>query len=240
MGAALQDAVLLVVAGEFEPAAELHQRFDLRLVRSLAAAVELLRSCTPQIVLIADDVPGAPAPTLLRDLVSVWQGPYVLIADTRGDVAEEIIALEAGFDDIWTPTIDPRLALAHARVLLRRSSRAADAALSSMHAFGIALDRARRVASFQQREIALSPRESEVLTALLRHPGRVVERSAFGAASAPLTPAAVDVAVARLRQRLATLEARHVRIEPVRGRGYCLRLRDAGARPPLHPLRRPG
>jgi two-component system KDP operon response regulator KdpE len=240
MSAAMQDAVLMVVAGEFEPVIDLRQRFDVRIARSLAGAVDVLRSCSPQIVLIADDVPGAPAPTLLRELLSVWHGPYVLVAATRADVAEEILALEAGFDDIWTPAIDPRLALARARVLLRRSTRAADAVLGSMHAFGIALDRARRVASFQQREIALSPREAEVLTALLRHPGRVVERSVFGAVGAPLSPAAVDVTVARLRQRLTALEARHVRIEPVRGRGYCLRLRAASPPMARQALRRPG
>jgi len=240
MSAAMQDTVLMVVAGEFEPAIELRQRFDVRIAQSLADAVDTLRSCTPQIVLIADDVPGVTAPTLLRELLSMWHGPYVLIADTRADVAEQILALEAGFDDIWMPAIDPRLALARARVLLRRSTRAADAILGSMHAFGIALDRARRVVSFQQREVPLSPREAEVLTALLRHPGRVVERSVFGAVGNPLTPAAVDVTVARLRQRLTALEARHVRIEPVRGRGYCLRLRAVSPPAVLPALRRPG
>ena len=45
---------------------------------------------------IADDLPEARALTLLRALVPLWQGPYVLLADARREVAEDIIALEAG------------------------------------------------------------------------------------------------------------------------------------------------
>ena len=91
--------------------------------------------------------------------------------------------------------------------------------------FGLALDRTRRVLVFQQRELMLSPREADVLAVLLRHTGRVVERSAFAAAGGPVSASAVDVTVARLRQKLAAVGAQHVRVEPVRGRGYCLRMR---------------
>ncbi|HTN48533.1 MAG TPA: winged helix-turn-helix domain-containing protein, partial [Burkholderiaceae bacterium] len=237
MGAVLPDLLLMVAARDFEPAAELRLHFDVRTAHSLVAALAALKVCTPQIVLIAEDVPDAPALTLLRALIHVWHGPYVLLADDL-DTAEEIIALEAGFDDVWRASIDQRLALARARVLLRRSARAADASLGSLHAFGIALDRARRVVAFQQRELTLSPREADVLATLLRQTGRVVERSAFAAGSASISPASVDMAVARLRRRLAALDARHVSIEPVRGRGYCMRLREAAAaRPAVQALR---
>ena len=231
----------MLSASGFGPARELGQRFELKQARSLNSALALLKAETPQIVLIADDLPEARALTLLRTLVALWQGPYVLLADARRDIAEDIIALEAGFDDVWHDTIDPRLALARARVLLRRWTHAADASLGSLHAFGLALDRTRRVLVFQQRELMLSPREADVLAVLLRHTGRVVERSAFAAAGVPVSPSAVDVTVARLRQKLAAVGAQHVRIEPVRGRGYCLRMREQAATAPgSEALRRRG
>ena len=165
----------------------------------------------------------------------------MLLADARREIAEDIISLEAGFDDVWQQNIDPRLALARARVLLRRWTHATDASLGSLHAFGIALDRTRRTLAFRQRELMLAPREADVLAVLLRHTGRVVERSAFAAAGVAVSPAAVDVTVARLRQRLATLGAQHVRIEPIRGRGYCLRMREtAAAASGVNALRRRG
>ena len=241
MSARPHDTVLMLWTGGFEWANELGQRFELKQARSLNSALAFLKSETPQIVLIADDLPEARALTLLRALVPLWQGPYVLLADASREVAEDIISLEAGFDDVWQQNIDPRLALARARVLLRRWTHAADASLGSLHAFGIALDRTRRTLAFQQRELMLAPREANVLAVLLRHTGRVVERSAFAAAGVAVSPAAVDVTVARLRQRLAVLGAQHVRIEPVRGRGYCLRLREtAAAASGINALRRRG
>ena len=152
------DTVLMLSTGGFEWAIELGQRFELKQVRSLNSALALLKAETPQIVLIADDLPEARALTLLRALVPLWQGPYVLLADARREIAEDIISLEAGFDDVWQQNIDPRLALARARVLLRRWTHVADASLGSLHAFGIALDRTRRVLAFQQRELMVAPR----------------------------------------------------------------------------------
>jgi len=225
MSARAHDTVLVLSSSGFGPARELGQRFELKQARSLSSALALLKAESPQIVLVADDLPEARALTLLRALVPLWQGPYVLLADAQRDVAEDIIALEAGFDDVWQHTMDPRLALARARVLLRRWTHAADASLGPLHAFGLALDRTRRVLVFQQRELMLSPREADVLAVLLRHTGRVVERSAFAAAGVPVSASAVDVTVARLRQKLAAVGAQHVRVEPVRGRGYCLRMR---------------
>ena len=84
----------------FGPARELGQRFELKQARSLSSALTLLKAESPQIVLVADDLPEARALTLLRALVPLWQGPYVLLADAQRDVAEDIIALEAGFDDV--------------------------------------------------------------------------------------------------------------------------------------------
>ena len=92
--------------------------------RSLDSAHAFLKAETPEIVLIADDLPEARALTLLRALVPLWQGPYVPPAEHAARIAEDIISAQAGFDDVWQRSIDPRLALARARVLLRRSTHA--------------------------------------------------------------------------------------------------------------------
>src|SRR4029434_4933636 len=152
MSARPHDTVLMLSTGGLEWANELGQRFELKQVRSLKSALALLKCETPQIVLIADDLPEARALTLLRALVPLWQGPHVLLADARRELAADITPLEAGFDDVWQQSIDPRLALARARVLLRRWTHAADVSLGSLHAFGIALDPTRAGVGLQHAE----------------------------------------------------------------------------------------
>src|SRR4029450_12994423 len=99
MSARPHDTVLMLSTGGLEWANELGRRFELKQVRSLKSALALLQCETPPIVLIAADLREARARPLLRALVPLWQGPYVLRADARREIAEDIISLEAGFDD---------------------------------------------------------------------------------------------------------------------------------------------
>ena len=209
--------------------AGLRQRFVVEEAGTINSALEVLRERCPCIVLLADDLPDARALTLLRGFTPLWRGPYVLLADERHDVAEQIVALEAGFDDVWPPEMDPRLAVARARALVRRSG---DPAPDAVGAYGLVVDRTRRVLSYDDSEVALSPREAEVLTVLMQHPGRVVERFGFhvpDSLAVQVNPSAVDLIVFRLRQRLAEVAAAHVGIASARGRGYALRPRPRPA-----------
>ena len=72
------------------------------------------------------------------------------------------------------------------------------------------------------RWVALSESEWEVLTVLLDRFGKAVSTSdlrAAGGGDQPLTPAALNVRLTRLRQRIAPLG---IRIINVRRRGYIL------------------
>jgi DNA-binding response OmpR family regulator len=212
--------------------AGLRQRFVVEEAGTINSALEMLHERCPGLVLLADDLPDARALTLLRGFTPLWRGPYVLLADERHDVAEQIVALEAGFDDVWTPAMDPRLVVARARALVRRPVRSADPAPDAVGAYGLVVDRTRRVLSYDDREVALSPREADVLTVLMQHPGRVVERSGFhvpDSLAVQVNPSAVDLIVFRLRQRLAVVAAEHVGIASARGRGYALRPRPRPA-----------
>jgi two-component system OmpR family response regulator len=210
----------------------LASRFVVHATGTIDHALEAAREHGPRLIIIADDLPEARAMTLLRGLMPLWHGPYVLLGDARHDVAEQVVALEAGFDDVWPLDIDPRLALARARALMRRPQRDADIAPDGVQAFGLALDRTRRVASYAERSVTLSPREVDMLTALLQARGRVVERTGLRVADslAPdLSPEAIDAVVVRLRRRLAELGADRLQIATVRGRGYSLQRRGAAA-----------
>jgi DNA-binding response OmpR family regulator len=211
--------------------ASLRQRFAIEEVGTIDLAIEVLRERCLGLVLLADDLADARALTLLRGFTPLWRGAYVLLADERHDVAEQIVALEAGFDDVWPPTMDPRLAVARARALVRRPVRSADPAPDAVEAYGLVFDRTRRVLSYNDRDVSLSPRESDVLTVLMQHRGKVVERSDFhvpDSLAPQVSPSAVDLLVFRLRQRLGAVGAAHVGISSARGRGYALRLGHVG------------
>jgi two-component system, OmpR family, response regulator TctD len=123
--------------------------------------------------------------------------------------------------------MDPRLAVARARALVRRPVRSADPAPDAVEAYGLVFDRTRRVLSYNDRDVSLSPRESDVLTVLMQRRGKVVERSNFhvpDSLAPQVSPSAVDLLVFRLRQRLGAVGAVHVGISSARGRGYALRL----------------
>ncbi len=215
--------------------AEVRQRFVVAEAGTIDSALEMLREHCPSLVVLADDLPDARALTLLRGFTPLWRGPYVLLADRRHDIAEQIVALEAGFDDVWLPTMDARLALARARALVRRPVRIPDPAPDAVAAYGLVLDRTRRVLSYNDWQVALSPREVDVLTVLMQRRGQVVERSGFRVPDSidpQVSPSAVDVVVFRLRQRLAEVGAPHVGIAASRGSGYALRPR---AEPPSTP-----
>jgi two-component system OmpR family response regulator len=84
-------------------------------------------------------------------------------------------------------------------------------------------DRISRAAWVEERHLDLSARELSVLEALIRRPGRLVNKEQlvdgvyeWGEA---VTANAIEVYIHRLRKKL---EGSQVRITTVRGLGYCL------------------
>jgi two-component system, OmpR family, response regulator MprA len=85
------------------------------------------------------------------------------------------------------------------------------------------LDRDTRIASRNGREISLTAREVALLELLMRHPGRVVSRTAaletIWSDGAATTENVVDRYVAYLRRKLGEPQLIHT----VRGTGFVLR-----------------
>ena len=91
-------------------------------------------------------------------------------------------------------------------------------------ASGISLDESAHTASFGQQEIALTPREFELLSFLMRNAGNVVSREDLLAEAWGwdylTTTKTVDTHIKRLRDKLRTSGADPKIIETVRGYGY--------------------
>jgi two-component system response regulator QseB len=89
------------------------------------------------------------------------------------------------------------------------------------------------IAAFMRRgeeSVTLAPAELQIMLTLVKAQGRVVRRQALELAGWGLddavTPNALDVALHRLRKKLAAIEST-VQLVNVRGHGYALQEHDA-------------
>jgi two-component system response regulator RstA len=157
-------------------------------------------------------------------------------------LTDELIALEAGFDDVWRETGTDRLLIARMRAQLRRSARPGAGAPRSARLVvgGLSIDRDGAIVKYCGRPLALTPAQLDALFVLASHQGRVVSRDQIEAACVGLRRhaqrdgepqrRAVDALVSRLRSRLAAAGVASIEIGSVQGRGYRLAVQ---AVPPL-------
>jgi DNA-binding response OmpR family regulator len=152
----------------------------------------------------------------------------VLVVTARGEEGDRVAALDEGADDYLVKPFGLAELLARIRAVLRRVQ-PGPAAVSVRHG-PLAVDSRTRKVTMHDEEIALTPREFEILECLAADPGRVFTRQAlleriwdthwYGPTKV------LDVHVAALRRKLGVPGL----IETVYGRGF--RLADAPETPP--------
>jgi DNA-binding response OmpR family regulator len=141
----------------------------------------------------------------------------VLILSARDSMEARVRGLDGGADDYLTKPFDLPEFEARVRALLRRGQ-------STTSLVGrLGWQRETRLATIDGEPLSLSPNDTAVLEALLRHPGRIVPKGTLGALIGDDGVAAdnkVEVYVHRLRRKLGDAD---VEIRNVRGLGYLLR-----------------
>jgi two-component system response regulator ResD len=143
-----------------------------------------------------------------------------------GEENDRVLGLQLGADDYVTKPFSPRELVLRVQSVLRRSSAPApvESAPAELLVDGdLSVDAARRLATRDGVELALTVREFDLLLFLLRNPGRVVRRAellksvwgwTFGDQST------VTVHVRRLREKVEQDPAQPKRIVTVWGVGY--------------------
>jgi DNA-binding response OmpR family regulator len=196
-------------------------------------ALEAYARQNPDLVVLDLMLPGLDGFEVCREIRRHGQTP-VLMLTARSDDVDAVVGLELGADDYVTKPFNPRLLVARVRALLRR----ADAAASGVAPISVGtlrIDPPRRSASVGDRDLALRPREFDLLLALARDPGIVHTREALlenvWGTDFPGETRTVDVHVAELRKKLGDDGPR---LETLRGVGYRLvpPPREAAAAPP--------
>lgn len=185
-------------------------------------AFEQLSADAYDLVLLDWMLPGRDGIEVLKALRLQGSTPPVLLLTARDAVEDRVLGLDSGADDYLVKPFAFAELLARLRALLRRSG--LDEALRKQVG-DLVLDLRTRQAWRGSDEIALTPREFELLVYLMRYEGQVVTRPMLAREvwretnrSTPLDNV-IDVHLARLRRKVD--EGRAVKlIHTIRGVGF--------------------
>jgi two-component system, OmpR family, phosphate regulon response regulator PhoB len=188
-------------------------------------ALRQVRATTPDLVILDLLLPELGGLEVCRQLRAdaATAGLPVIMLTAKGDEVDRVVGLEIGADDYVVKPFSPKELLARVRAVLRRAR--APVSSAPLTVGGIALDGATHQASAGGQPLALTPKEFDLLRALLEARGRVLSREylldrVWGYARAgEIESRTVDVHVRRLRAKLG---AEGERILTVKNVGYRL------------------
>ena len=142
-------------------------------VRRLADGVECMQSTNVDCVLLDLNLPDGEGFALLEQLRLQNNSVPVLVMTARDALDDRLRALNGGADDyVIKPFMVPEL-IARIHVAIRRS---AGQAASAWQVGPIAIDPQQQMVTLAGIELAMTPREFNILCELARQAGRVVRR----------------------------------------------------------------
>jgi two-component system phosphate regulon response regulator PhoB len=197
--------------------------FRCRTAASGEEALQEVRSSQPDLIVLDLMLPGLDGLEVCRRLRSdaATASVPVIMLTAKADEVDRIVGLEMGADDYVVKPFSPKELVARVRAVLRRTRAPATAPV--LRAGTITLDTTRHRAEAEGAALVLTPKEFDLLQALLESAGRVLSRDhllerVWGYTRAgEIESRTVDVHVRRLRAKLGG-EGR--RIGTVKGVGY--------------------
>jgi len=199
--------------------------YEVRVAETGRSGLEQAGRWKPDLVILDLMLPELDGFRVLRALRARGDAVPILILTARGEEADKVRGLRLGADDYVTKPFGLLELLARVEALLRRSL--ADAPARQTERFGaIEIRRASRTVLRDGRELELTPKEYELLIALLRRRGAVATRvelmqEVWGYAAAVISRT-VDTHVAELRRKLERDASAPRHILTVRKAGYRL------------------
>jgi two-component system KDP operon response regulator KdpE len=128
----------------------------------------------PDVVIVDLGLPDMDGLELIRRLRE-WSAAPVIVLSARGQERDKVTALDAGADDYVGKPFSAGELLARIRVALRHTAGASHEGSEAAFTVGeLHVDQLRRHVTVRGGEIKLTPIEYKLLTALVRHAGKVV------------------------------------------------------------------
>jgi two-component system KDP operon response regulator KdpE len=199
-----------------------------RLFEAASAQDGLTEAATrqPDIVILDLGLPDQDGLTVLARLRE-WSSVPVIVLSARGQERDKIAALDGGADDYVSKPFSVGELLARMRAALRRRDQVGEGAAATTFSVGsLRVDLSGRHVLVDDRDVHLTPIEYKLLTALIRHAGKVLThrqllQEVWGPARSEDSQS-LRFYIAQLRRKLETEPARprYLLTEP--GVGYRL------------------
>jgi len=185
-----------------------------------SGAVEIALSEAYSLIVLDLGLPDIPGQEVLRRLRGKRCEVPILILTALGEVKDKVKCFNLGADDYLTKPFDLDEFEARVKALVRRGKGRLDPLL---RCGSLLLDTASATATIGDQPLSLRRREVTVLEILMSHAGRLVRKErliseVFGF-DEPVAPNAVELYIARLRQKLGS---EGPTIKTVRGLGYLM------------------
>jgi len=190
-------------------------------------ALEVARTFFPDVIVLDLTLPKLDGVEVCRQ-VRQFSDAYVIMLTARADEVDRVVGLEVGADDYITKPFSPRELVARVRAMLRRPRTVPLAPTDASVGPGVTIGRLRidspgRTVTVDDRDIALTRIEFDLLATLVSQPAMVFSRSMlrelvwgpdwYG------DDHVVDVHIANLRKKIDD-GAEKSQIRTVRGVGY--------------------
>ena len=182
--------------------------YDVEAAEDGLRGLEMARTGDPDLIVLDLMLPGMDGYTILKKLRAEGKDMPVLILTARGEEADKVFGFRLGADDYVTKPFSLSELLARVQAILRRAKggdkHGADAAVEE---FGeVSINTLARSVKKGESEVALTPKEFDLLLALVRRRGAVVSRlellkEVWGHQAEVMTRT-VDIHIAELRRKL--------------------------------------
>ena len=199
-----------------------YQGHTVEAVRTGEEGLELLRTATPDVVVLDLMLPGVDGFEVCRRIRAAGDLPIIMLT-ARNDDIDVVAGLEAGADDYVAKPAQARVLEARIRAVLRRSTAASTEVVAERHG-DLTIDRDGLVVTRLGQPVSLAPTELRLLLELSSSPGRVMSRQQLLQSVWDQgylgDSRLVDACVQRLRSKLEDDPAAPRYVQTVRGFGY--------------------
>lgn len=200
------------------------QGHEVRIINDGAEAIDAALKTSFQLIVLDVNLPGADGLEVLRRVRQASLPVRVLMLTARSEIGDRVAGLKAGADDYLSKPFALEELLARVEVLGRRAAGAEPSDI--LTAQDVRMDVRQRRLWRGGEEVAVSPREFEVLQVLMQEPGRTFSRDEICERiwnrEHEYETRTVEIFIMRLRKKLDDGRSETL-IETVRGAGYRLR-----------------
>ena len=184
-----------------------YEKFEVEVARDGEEGLRLARESKPDLMILDIMLPKMNGLEVCKTLRAEGSDLPIIILTARGQEIDKVLGLKLGADDYVTKPFSFMELRARVDAVLRRSAPSAGREIGGTHTHGaLTVDFDRHLATMNDDEIDLTPREFRLLEYFIGHRGEVVTReqlldAVWGYDTIPFTRT-VDTHIAKLRKKI--------------------------------------